>query len=143
MCIRDRMLRDDLLHGRHCLLELFRRERANVAAHDRLPRDHVRLPERRAAALRRVVLHLGTSEHYTGVDGEVLLAAEACPEPIENPRCFVQRAGADVLTEDLRRVAWRSGRFEGPRPVSYTHLRAHETPEHLVCRLLLEKKKET
>src|SRR5678816_956714 len=23
------------------------------------------------------------------------------------------------------------------RPVSYTHLRAHETPEHLVCRLLL------
>eukprot|EP00658_Telonema_sp_P-2_P053192 TRINITY_DN41646_c0_g1_i1.p1 TRINITY_DN41646_c0_g1~~TRINITY_DN41646_c0_g1_i1.p1 ORF type:complete len:150 (-),score=59.63 TRINITY_DN41646_c0_g1_i1:61-510(-) len=27
--------------------------------------------------------------------------------------------------------------------VSYTHLRAHETPEHLVCRLLLEKKKDT
>ena len=25
-------------------------------------------------------------------------------------------------------------------PVAYTHLRAHETPEHLVCRLLLEKK---
>src|SRR5674536_33256 len=25
-----------------------------------------------------------------------------------------------------------------PGPVSYTHLRAHETPEHLVCRLLLE-----
>ena len=28
-------------------------------------------------------------------------------------------------------------------PVSYTHLRAHETPEHLVCRLLLEKKQKT
>src|SRR5674536_215422 len=28
-----------------------------------------------------------------------------------------------------------------PPPVSYTHLRAHETPEHLVCRLLLENKK--
>ena len=25
--------------------------------------------------------------------------------------------------------------------VSYTNLRAHETPEHLECRLLLEKKK--
>src|SRR5678815_3020894 len=25
-----------------------------------------------------------------------------------------------------------------PTAVSYTHLRAHETPEHLVCRLLLE-----
>ena len=28
-----------------------------------------------------------------------------------------------------------------PRPVSYTHLRAHETGRNLVCRLLLEKKK--
>ncbi len=25
-------------------------------------------------------------------------------------------------------------------PVSYTHFRAHETPDHRVCRLLLEKK---
>ena len=28
-----------------------------------------------------------------------------------------------------------------PVPVSYTHLRAHETVLDLVCRLLLEKKK--
>src|SRR5665647_1537277 len=28
-----------------------------------------------------------------------------------------------------------------PRSVSYTHLRAHETDSYLVCRLLLEKKK--
>ena len=27
-------------------------------------------------------------------------------------------------------------------PVSYTHLRAHETDQYLVCRLLLEKKKQ-
>ena len=27
-------------------------------------------------------------------------------------------------------------------PVSYTHLRAHETKANLVCRLLLEKKKQ-
>mgnify|MGYP003381538920 CR=1 FL=1 len=31
----------------------------------------------------------------------------------------------------------------GLRPVSYTHLRAHETVLDLVCRLLLEKKKST
>eukprot|EP00658_Telonema_sp_P-2_P014895 TRINITY_DN15685_c0_g1_i4.p1 TRINITY_DN15685_c0_g1~~TRINITY_DN15685_c0_g1_i4.p1 ORF type:complete len:327 (+),score=49.78 TRINITY_DN15685_c0_g1_i4:115-1095(+) len=31
--------------------------------------------------------------------------------------------------------------MQGRDAVSYTHLRAHETPEHLVCRLLLEKKK--
>src|SRR5678815_845443 len=30
--------------------------------------------------------------------------------------------------------------WEARPSVSYTHLRAHETPEHLVCRLLLEKK---
>src|SRR5678815_5800285 len=29
-------------------------------------------------------------------------------------------------------------RTEPVEAVSYTHLRAHETPEHLVCRLLLE-----
>eukprot|EP00658_Telonema_sp_P-2_P029510 TRINITY_DN22449_c0_g1_i1.p1 TRINITY_DN22449_c0_g1~~TRINITY_DN22449_c0_g1_i1.p1 ORF type:complete len:516 (+),score=72.78 TRINITY_DN22449_c0_g1_i1:154-1701(+) len=34
-----------------------------------------------------------------------------------------------------------AGGVGGVEPVSYTHLRAHETPEHLVCRLLLEKKK--
>ena len=37
-------------------------------------------------------------------------------------------------TENYRR--W----LENPRPVSYTHLRAHETVLDLVCRLLLEKK---
>src|SRR5450759_1061539 len=33
------------------------------------------------------------------------------------------------------------GRREHLAPVSYTHLRAHETRHDLVCRLLLEKKK--
>src|SRR5665811_2305509 len=34
-----------------------------------------------------------------------------------------------------------SAKFRYPEPVSYTHLRAHETVLDLVCRLLLEKKK--
>src|SRR5450756_2979957 len=33
--------------------------------------------------------------------------------------------------------------MDSPNPVSYTHLRAHETRHDLVCRLLLEKKKKT
>ena len=33
--------------------------------------------------------------------------------------------------------------IDNPMPVSYTHLRAHETVLDLVCRLLLEKKKKT
>src|SRR5678815_4040736 len=41
---------------------------------------------------------------------------------IDNGKCV---AICDVNAENLK-------------PVSYTHLRAHETPEHLVCRLLLE-----
>src|SRR5678815_2363984 len=36
---------------------------------------------------------------------------------------------------------WADELVHHPKAVSYTHLRAHETPEHLVCRLLLEKKK--
>ena len=36
---------------------------------------------------------------------------------------------------------WICAKVKRHAPVSYTHLRAHETPEHLVCRLLLEKKK--
>ena len=38
---------------------------------------------------------------------------------------------------------WQAGGGADPYagPVSYTHLRAHATPEHLVCRLLLEKQK--
>src|SRR5674536_196388 len=48
--------------------------------------------------------------------------------------------GSAVQTARTDRPAARPARNAGPSayPVSYTHLRAHETPEHLVCRLLLE-----
>src|SRR5678816_2862005 len=39
----------------------------------------------------------------------------------------------DALLEQLR--AGGVTIVQGPESVSYTHLRAHETPEHLVCRL--------
>ena len=44
-----------------------------------------------------------------------------------------------IATPAMRDLAERVR--QSCNPVSYTHLRAHETPEHLVCRLLLEKKK--
>eukprot|EP00658_Telonema_sp_P-2_P025523 TRINITY_DN20283_c0_g1_i2.p1 TRINITY_DN20283_c0_g1~~TRINITY_DN20283_c0_g1_i2.p1 ORF type:complete len:488 (-),score=114.06 TRINITY_DN20283_c0_g1_i2:61-1524(-) len=44
-------------------------------------------------------------------------------------------------TFGVRVLESRLGDMETISAVSYTHLRAHETPEHLVCRLLLEKKK--
>ena len=44
--------------------------------------------------------------------------------------------------KDRWRDQWRvdEGSMKGSMTVSYTHLRAHETLRHLVCRLLLEKK---
>src|SRR5680860_232444 len=56
----------------------------------------------------------------------------------DNPRPIVGKSGAHARAkrQDLRLA-------EGRVPVSYTHLRAHETDSYLVCRLLLEKKKKT
>ena len=50
----------------------------------------------------------------------------------------------DGLKPVQRRVLYSMVELNnGPdKPVSYTHLRAHETRHDLVCRLLLEKKKE-
>ena len=51
-------------------------------------------------------------------------------------------AGSEaVLGGVLRRRTGADKQNVTSSAVSYTHLRAHETPEHLVCRLLLEKKK--
>src|SRR5665648_585501 len=52
-------------------------------------------------------------------------------------RAVLHRASSDRVAE--ARPQRRGDRC--PAPVSYTHLRAHETRHDLVCRLLLEKKK--
>src|SRR5678816_2505748 len=59
---------------------------------------------------------------YRKFQGEVIIGIEACGYTNWFEE-LVERLGHKLLA------------------VSYTHLRAHETPEHLVCRLLLEKKK--
>ena len=53
----------------------------------------------------------------------------------EEHHCYVIDVNSD--TEDLL----LDGHAIRANPVSYTHLRAHETKANLVCRLLLEKKK--
>ena len=67
----------------------------------------------------------------------------------------VEAAGRGIETEETAATINRGslGIFHGMKsyfmqdkygqiaPVSYTHLRAHETRHDLVCRLLLEKKK--
>eukprot|EP00658_Telonema_sp_P-2_P061777 TRINITY_DN50446_c0_g1_i2.p1 TRINITY_DN50446_c0_g1~~TRINITY_DN50446_c0_g1_i2.p1 ORF type:complete len:178 (+),score=43.26 TRINITY_DN50446_c0_g1_i2:252-785(+) len=84
------------------------------------------------AAFDRFVAPVETSGQLDLVDGEVdLIRGEhgsltLMPVPGPTPGHMVMRIQSEG------HVAY---------PVSYTHLRAHETPEHLVCRLLLEKKK--
>ena len=54
----------------------------------------------------------------------------------------VYQFARQAVLQDEARLSdfWRGLRLY---PVSYTHLRAHETVLDLVCRLLLEKKKKT
>ena len=47
---------------------------------------------------------------------------------------------ADILLYDATHVPVGEDQKQHLESVSYTHLRAHETLRHLVCRLLLEKK---
>src|SRR5665213_3691084 len=54
------------------------------------------------------------------------------------PRTAFQEVGSGVL--DFPAIL-KAAPAAGVKPVSYTHLRAHETGRNLVCRLLLEKKK--
>ena len=57
----------------------------------------------------------------------------------------VEQASALLVFLTIEYVGARKGMLELTTarrlPVSYTHLRAHETKANLVCRLLLEKKK--
>ena len=52
-----------------------------------------------------------------------------------------QTLSTDVATDQVKPEAVAESVVT--TPVSYTHLRAHETVLDLVCRLLLEKKKKT
>ena len=51
--------------------------------------------------------------------------------------------GAQMAAHRLTLIKGLPGTGKTVLPVSYTHLRAHETVLDLVCRLLLEKKKTT
>ena len=60
-------------------------------------------------------------------------------DSVEAMHILRRLGGADVVQPELE----GSVAMLRHAPVSYTHLRAHETVLDLVCRLLLEKKKDT
>ena len=59
--------------------------------------------------------------------------AQSIGDIIPSKKPVANRADEELLDPDCK--------YRHPEPVSYTHLRAHETVLDLVCRLLLEKKK--
>src|SRR5665647_3954833 len=68
------------------------------------------------------------------IRASAVISPSTIRSPARDSLCTLRRGG-------FRFILAGGGR-EG-EPVSYTHLRAHETDSYLVCRLLLEKKKNT
>src|SRR5678815_2135994 len=67
----------------------------------------------------------------------------AAGPPVLNARrrsgpCVQSRNATIGTTAKIMAGLRSTARPHSMETVSYTHLRAHETPEHLVCRLLLE-----
>src|SRR5450756_2043452 len=85
-----------------------------------------RSPFRDAAAASCVGCHLPAFCATSGAQSQI---GQASHTPYHAPQLCHPLAGK------------RDGYPHGAGPVSYTHLRAHETRHDLVCRLLLEKKK--
>ena len=76
------------------------------------------------------LIHRETVEGNQWIDDETMLNMLAIAESTPGP----------VAINSATFIGHRVAGFWGA-PVSYTHLRAHETGRNLVCRLLLEKKK--
>src|SRR5664279_3599573 len=79
----------------------------------------------RRLALLRLLAH---AWHMEMLRAPRILVVDDEPPLVELVRGYLGREGFEVLTA-----------CDGP--VSYTHLRAHETDSYLVCRLMLDKKK--
>eukprot|EP00658_Telonema_sp_P-2_P060504 TRINITY_DN49410_c0_g1_i1.p1 TRINITY_DN49410_c0_g1~~TRINITY_DN49410_c0_g1_i1.p1 ORF type:complete len:114 (-),score=41.08 TRINITY_DN49410_c0_g1_i1:120-461(-) len=83
--------------------------------------------------------------HVTGQDSYMIKVIVSSMVHLEHVISQMRKYGETttsiVLSSPVKGKMIAAGPSVRVGPVSYTHLRAHETPEHLVCRLLLEKKK--
>ena len=82
------------------------------------------------------------AEYYLKSEEEMLKIFSQLKQSINNTKYIADRCNVDFdfKTYHLPEYTVPDG-FTTKEAVSYTHLRAHETSLHLVCRLLLEKKK--
>src|SRR5678815_4506320 len=131
------------LRARHLL-----RSDTLVAHHaDLIPDRAGRLPHRSGR-------HLGMHDEHTEIGGGVVVRVDRCGELALSYRAIEARrtsrsenAGRQIeQCSVVVHRGWRAppehdlclrnvARHLTVATVSYTHLRAHETPEHLVCRL--------
>src|SRR5678815_5740593 len=89
-------------------------------------RFHRRFPEQDKPGVGQLRFHWsGNIRHYWSWPDRMHRKAWSFSPELKN---------AFMLSAQIRQVP----RTRSSTSVSYTHLRAHETPEHLVCRLLLE-----
>ena len=100
-----------------------------------------KLDAKRGKLFTKIIRELTTSAREGGGDAasnarlrSAIAAAKAANMPGDTMQKAIQRG-----TGELPGVSYEEVYYEA---VSYTHLRAHETVLDLVCRLLLEKKKE-
>src|SRR5678816_4791318 len=71
-------------------------------------------------------------------DFSLEISSPGLEEPLKLRRQYLKNIGRYVeviLKSGIKREGKLVNVTDGEIPVSYTHLRAHETPEHLVCRL--------
>ena len=131
MCIRDRAAPEQELPRLYLALMLFRQPvEADQHVHKRLRLRHdtmrllsdMRALQRHLPDLARPALRISEID-------EILRPIDAAA------RLVVRVASESWLVQQRMDLYERS-----LKPVSYTHLRAHETVLDLVCRLLLEKK---
>src|SRR5450759_5653663 len=96
---------------------------------------------RNNVALRLQVSLLNEARRVTEAEGVALnqfinVAVAEKLSALRTEEYFRERAERGDVGK-AKRVLKRAGRGNPPVPVSYTHLRAHETRHDLVCRLLL------
>eukprot|EP00831_Metopus_contortus_P024642 TRINITY_DN21444_c0_g1_i1.p1 TRINITY_DN21444_c0_g1~~TRINITY_DN21444_c0_g1_i1.p1 ORF type:complete len:171 (+),score=43.34 TRINITY_DN21444_c0_g1_i1:415-927(+) len=83
-----------------------------------------------------------SSEEFADVFRDAKLSGKTSASSSADPwACHRNCSNRPKKKLSLSRMTVTHPMYSALIPVSYTHLRAHETSLHLVCRLLLEKKK--
>eukprot|EP00825_Cyclidium_porcatum_P015322 TRINITY_DN185_c0_g1_i1.p1 TRINITY_DN185_c0_g1~~TRINITY_DN185_c0_g1_i1.p1 ORF type:complete len:160 (+),score=33.62 TRINITY_DN185_c0_g1_i1:368-847(+) len=101
------------------------------------------IPNQYAVALKNGTVQLGQmqSERIANIPPKWYSPTTGCRFSCDNNIVGFTDSNPHTLQFQQAKSKCDDPAFQSSLPVSYTHLRAHETRHDLVCRLLLEKKK--